>query len=499
MSDPSTDTEVTAAELRAEIRGWRRGRADKPFWDAFSDAYVAIFSTLLIGAMAVSALDTVRDLTNNACQGSCGPVRGSVPVLAVLAVAGVSVGMARLLGPVFVAPAADHWMLSSPVSRSALLRPALLRAILVGLLSGAVLMVGPTLVGAARATDAVAVGVAGTLAAAAAATWSAVDQITGRRRLRFAGPILMIALWAGLCLAAVRPEYLPTHSTEAKIWWPVAAGLGVLFTAGLWLALRRLDSAARARLAPTQQAWPSLSGALASFDLTLLFDVLQSRRWAAVAHVRSRRGGPLGWWALVYNELRRVRRNPRPWVALLAAAVTPFALIAAGTERAAAIGTAVVGFLVGPSLASGFRVVVRTPTLARIYPFTAAQVRRAHLILPGAGLLLLGLVGGISLTSDRITDLTTQHALLLGLVSGWSSLAATVRWLGAAPPNYSAPLLSTPAGGLPSGMMLGFVKGFDVLLLTALPLLLGPGWWIFSATVSFGVVAYYLNEHPLTK
>lgn len=49
---PMSDLAVpTARELRAEIRDWRRGRAQLKWGEVLSDAYVALFCVIMVAAM----------------------------------------------------------------------------------------------------------------------------------------------------------------------------------------------------------------------------------------------------------------------------------------------------------------------------------------------------------------------------------------------------------------------------------------------------------------
>ena len=77
----------------------------------------------MIGAMGGNVVLTLRRLADDSCTGSCTEVRTAMPWLVALAVALLALGMARLLGPVFSPPAANAWLLSTPVDRGALLRP----------------------------------------------------------------------------------------------------------------------------------------------------------------------------------------------------------------------------------------------------------------------------------------------------------------------------------------------------------------------------------------
>jgi hypothetical protein len=67
-----------------------------------------------------------------------------------------------------------------------------------------------------------------------------------------------------------------------------------------------------------------------------------------------------------------------------------------------------------------------------------------------------------------------------------------VRWVTGRPPDYTRPLVSTPAGGVPTNLYGSVVRGFDVLLLTTAPLLIFPtaNGALFSLIVSFAVLSY---------
>ena len=104
-----------AAEVRREIREWRRGRADLNYWDVFSDVYIALFAGVMVGSMAGNVVLSLRGLADVSCSGTCGQVRLLGPWLVALALTALALGVARLLGPVFSPPSAIAWLLSTPV------------------------------------------------------------------------------------------------------------------------------------------------------------------------------------------------------------------------------------------------------------------------------------------------------------------------------------------------------------------------------------------------
>jgi len=69
-----------------------------------------------------------------------------------------------------------------------------------------------------------------------------------------------------------------------------------------------------------------------------------------------------------------------------------------------------------------------------------------------------------------------------------------VRWITGKPPNYAAPMVSTPAGGAPTGVIFSVARGFDVWAITALPLMFGQGGMLFSSVISIGVIAFLTSD-----
>ncbi|MFT3873995.1 MAG: DUF6297 family protein [Nocardioides sp.] len=144
----------------------------------------------------------------------------------------------------------------------------------------------------------------------------------------------------------------------------------------------------------------------------------------------------------------------------------------AGAGRIVVLVAALAGFLATLPLLSGLRVLVRTPGLARLMPFSVARLRRAVLAVPTGLALLFGLACGPAV--GRGLEVPAGDGLFLGVAVGLSGLASAVRWVTGRPPDYSRPLVSTPAGGVPTNLYGSAVRGFDVLLLTTAPILLVP-------------------------
>ncbi len=189
--------------LRSQIRTWRRGRVDTSLMEAVSDAYVAVFSALVLGAMAVSVIVNLRVVSSGACSSvSCLDARDALGWLFGLAAITFVLAATRLLGPMLVSPAVGTWLLSAPVDRTALVRGRLIGTSVVAALVGAGLAaIGATL----SAYPADVIGWLTLLAAVACVLIVAVAtvaQARGGQVVRVLAWSLGIVLWVGLVLVA---------------------------------------------------------------------------------------------------------------------------------------------------------------------------------------------------------------------------------------------------------------------------------------------------------
>jgi hypothetical protein len=297
-----------------------------------------------------------------------------------------------------------------------------------------------------------------------------------------AGGLLVVAVGGDPTLEPrVRLDAAPSAAVAGSVLVALVAVPLAVLRLGL---LRDRDVAAGEALAP------GLSGALASLDLALLYDVLLAHRWRRRASVRPVRHRAVGQAALVATDLTRLRRSPQLLVLPALAVVLPYAVAAAGAGRVVLLVAAFAGFVTGLPLLAGLRVLTRTPALLRVLPFGVAESRRLALRVPALVLLLFGLACAPAV--DRSVDADGVTATSLGVAVGTAALAAAVRWVTGRPPDYTRPLVSTPAGGVPTNLYGSVVRGFDVLLLATAPLLLSPtsSGAAWSVAVSIGVLAY---------
>lgn len=494
MSD-TTDLEeqVPVREVRADMRHWRRGRAEARFWDVFTDAYVAVFATLMFGAIAINVLVHARWATAAGCRtGGCLEARSWLPWVVALGLVGAVLAVARVFGPAHASPATSSWLLAAPLDRAGLLRPSLLAFTgIAALVAAAVAAVVATLAGLVVAAI-VAYALSVALAALACAGLAVVAQ-AGRPALgRTVTWLLAVVVWAMLLVLALGDAPVLGSPAVGAAWIAVLVVVLLLAAVATTLALRRLGLLTRHDLAPGGKMAPGLSGALATLDLALLYDVLLARRWASHESVRPRRGGPSGAMALVSADLVRLRRSPQALLVVALAVVVPYAAATLGLGRAQPLAVSLTGFLTGLGLCSALRVVTRTPSLLRAVPFPVSTTRATMLVVPGVSLVLFGLA--CTPTLHASADVTWGTALGMGAACGAAAVAAAVRWVTGRPPDYSRPLVSTPAGGVPTNLYGSVLRGFDIWALATTPMLLwqtSTGVWV-SLGLSWLVVQYLI-------
>lgn len=482
-------------ELRAAVRHWRRGRADTRIVDAISDAYIAVFSTVMLGSMSISAVIDLRATSGQACTShGCLEARGLLPWLVALSAVLVVLVMARLFGPVFVSPAVSSWLLSSPIDRSALLRPRLVGTLVAAAIGAAAVAGIAAALGGFGVSASLALTASAALAAMIVTGLAARSQTRDGIGARVLTAIVGFVVWAGLMVLAVRRGPITSPATFSTAW---LVGL----VAGLALALvlvvrtiRELTLMRRKHLTPGGELAPGLSGALAGLDFALVFDVLLARRWRSHPPVVSRRGGPAGPMGLVWLDLVRLTRGRTTLVLLAAAAVLPYVAEAAGGGDVVVLIAASSGFVSSLGLFAALRVVTRTPGLVRIFPFSSAVTRMATLVVPGTVVIVFALTAIPAL--HGATRQPWADAIDVGVAVGFSSVVACVRWITGRPPDYSRPLVTSPMGAVPTNLYGSAVRGFDILLVTCAPMLFSPDHVgaTISLALSAAVLAYLVGR-----
>ena len=483
-----------ARELRADIRFWRRSRRTLSLGEALQDLYIGVFAVLMLGSMLVSVLVNLSDVGDRACVASdCAAARSLLPWLVAGTLLAVLWSLARMVGPVAVSPGDAAWLLPSPVDRGELLRG---RARGTTLLAAA--LVGPIAAGSAvLAGYDVGALVLFTAGAAALASYGVgalvqAQASPGRRHpAHLLGPASLLAVGAGL--AAIAESRAPdvAAGSSARIVSLAAVGLLAAGVVSVLVRARALTARLRRRdVAPGGLLVPGLGGALATLDLALMFDVLVAHASSRRGSLRPRRGGPSGLAALAWRDVVRLRRQPGRLVLLAASLLVPYAVAAVGGRVVVVLVEVVVCFVLVVPFLVALRVLTRSSGMARMFPAGLAPTRAAAVVVPGTLLVVHGLLSAPAL--HRTLSAPASDLALLGAASGVGGLAAGVRWVTGRPPDYGRPLVSTPAGGVPTNLYGSVLRGVDIAVLTALPMLLSPtpGGALTSLVVSVGVIGY---------
>ncbi|MDQ6522864.1 DUF6297 family protein [Nocardioides sp. LHD-245] len=481
-------------ELWADIRHWRRSRRTLSVGEALQDLYIGVFAVLMLGSMLISVLVNLSDVGDRACVAAeCAAARSLLPWLVVGTALAVLWSLARMVGPVAVSPGVAGWLLPAPVDRGELLRGRARGTVLL-----AAALVAPVAAGAATLAGfevpVLALFTAGAAGLAAYGVGALVHaQTVGRRRhpALLLGPVSLVAVAAGLAAIAFSVEPALSAGSRARV--PALAGV-LLVWAGVVVALVRariLTARLRRRdVAPGGVLVPGLGGALATLDLALMFDVLVAHATARRGVVRPRRGGPRGLAALTWRDVIRLRRHPGRLVLLAGSLLVPYAVAAVGGRVVVVLVEVLVCFVLVVPFLVALRVLTRSSGMVRMFPTPLGPTRAAAVVVPGVLLLAHGLLSAPAL--GRTLDATVGDLALLGAASGLGGLAAGVRWVTGRPPDYGRPLVSTPAGGVPTNLYGSALRGFDIAVLTALPMLLAPtgGGAVVSGLLSVGVIAY---------
>lgn len=493
----STSADIGARSLRRQMRAWRRARADTTLYEQLSEAYIWVFTTVLVSAMAVSAMVQTRVSIASSCTTStCDDARTSLVWAAAAGMIAIALAAAQAVGPVMVTPATGAWLLTTPVDRGPLLRSRLTAAAVATFVAcGAVVAVIGLLAGfdyPAIAVLALVTALAGAGVTAAAATWQARDG----RPTRALATVIALATTTWLLLVALDAE--PTTSSgwlDGPVGWTVAGLIAVAMVLLLARAASRVASLLRAQLVPGGSLLASLSGALAGLDLSLAYDVLVARRWRTAATVRPSTGGPGGAWALVWRDVIRLRRSKAALAALTGSLLVPYVVLRLELDDAIVLASALAAFLSGLWSFSALRTTGRNPGLVRCFPMSLAAVRSATMVVPGT-LLLVWSLALVPALAQSLDEATAADVLLVAVATGGSALAAVARWMLAPAPDYSMPLIASPTGAIPTGLIGSAVRGFDVLALGVVPLLLAPNdnGALVSLALSGSVVSYLVSR-----
>lgn len=484
-------------ELKSLIRDWRRGRATKRLSEAFHDAYIALIGALMIGAMVVNVVLKAQRVVAGCSSATCVSSRTILPWAAFAGAVAVALAASRLFGPVLASAAEGFWLLDAPISRSAMLRSRLV-AIVAGALVGGAVIGG--LVSALTGTDARGVlvwAVATGLSAAAAVAFAAAQQGIEKNRLtRVATYVFGLAgIAALLAVVGTAAGWLSlglSGDLGAELGLIMIGFAGLVLALSLVIAGRRLSQIRRTRLLSGGSLVSGVSGSFYALDIGLARDIVVERHALEVGHVTPTRGKGVGLQALTWREWQRLRRFPQPLFVLAGTLVVPYACDALGMSALTPVFSALALFAATIGLLGGLRVLTRTGGLARCLPFSTAQIKLAAIVVPA----ILAAVWAVLIApaflgfGDSAVDRSFADASIMAIATATAGLLGGVRWTTAKGVDFGKPMVSTQAGALPPGLITNLFRGFDVVLLTTAPMLLGfsPFWSLAIAAIAAAIL-----------
>lgn len=492
--------QLTGKELRVLTMRVAASRSTARPMELVEGMVYAVVSTAIAVGLVIGAADVVR----GSLEGSPGaPAHGAadallapeiVGLLGMLALISAALGAAVRLGPLGISGAGGQWWLSTPADRAGLVRASHRRTVAWWSCAGAAAFV---VLEVAAGTYGLVMSAA--LGAACGALVVAVGGLVqpvhrGSARLAVVADVataLVPVVGAGLValgLSSGAPPGVPV---------PVVVALAAL-AVGLVVAWgRRLELVGGSVLRAGGSATEQVSVALLSLDTRELGRALTGRERArgvrrAVGWTGVR--GPVG--ALLAADAVLLVRRPR---ALVQVAALGFLVLVAQQLPGLASGIALVAVLVVGALraaqlgAAGARTAEMVPVLDALLPLAAHVVRRVRIVVPAVcALVCLGLSLALRIAADP--------AMLVLLVAAAPAFgAAAVRGAYRPPPDWSAPLLATPAGPLPTG---GFslARGPDLAVLGGIPLGIAvvvgsPTWLLVAVQAVVSAVAVVVASH----
>lgn len=472
------DERLTGAELRRLTARVRAHNLPAEAGRVAMDVGEVVVSLALAALYVWGFGAPVRELLeSDATRFGLGPGLVQTLVLALAAIAGTV--LALRLGPAGLPAAGVRWWVPTPADRAGLTSPSVVRTVLIGI--GAGLVVGglpAAFVGVGLAgilVDAALGGALGLLVVAG----TGVLQVTGAASGSMPGRVLNLLLaavpLAGLGVALWAPEW-----TAWAVPWPVPAGLVVVGGAALAFWATRLDRLRAGELRARASAAMQVSAALLSLDSGGMSRALGAGQTASrvLPWIPGTARGPAG--ALLAADATLLARSPSALAGLVALAATG-AFVVQVPALADGIGLwavlALVGYAGAIAGAVGPRSAGENPRLDALVPLGARATRAVRTAWPvlTSAVVLLAVAAGVG--GGQWLVLGGLAAVVLG--------AAGVRTAYRGPVPWDVPMIATPAGGVPTGLVLHQLKGLDLAVLGTLPL----AWVVVSGTVLPSMIA----------
>ncbi|GIH92499.1 DUF6297 family protein [Planobispora siamensis] len=478
----------------AEIRGFVRSRSRRP------RSWTDLYSTGLGLAVVAAMLSQPASALLAAIARQADPSRMGAGVALVMLAGTGFLAAARAIGPVTLPPADAAWLLLSPLDRRAVLRGPSGVLLAISAVAGAVLGVGllavlgtPDHTGV-RLAAAMLLGVAAATGGMAAAVLAQASQTWNT----WAGPAIAVA--AALAVAvALLGSGAGRRLLAAAASAPPAAGavLAAMAAALAGLLVRRarrvLDRIPAGTLLDASVGRGHAAGAAVAVEPGSLTWSAEDAHWRGRT-LRSRRWPALpAPMAPAWQDWRRLGRRPGRLAVLFATAALP-ALIArtgggvlegmtaAGVKGASGLagtpGLLGVSLTVGLMLVGGLAAAAAStsgarrdgdnPALARLLAVGPRRILAARALLPGllGGAWLVAVLAGLTVTGA----LPAGPWWLLGAAAAPALAAGALRMARRRPVDHAMPVIDTPMGAMPTGVLVWALTGVDLVVLGCLPL-----------------------------
>jgi len=475
-----------AKELRRWMRKVRRGKADRTFWQQFEDIYLVIFALVMVGATGGNVILHLNEKSAACTSASCSWLLDTVPWILMPLLVSWMLRVLLSVGPVSASRATGFWLLTTPVDRGALLRPTYRLVIGVAAVVGALAAVlGFALFGAAWSAvgEAALLTIVLLICTACATVWAQQSATRIRWALRIADGFLLVAAVPALILAsrtgaaAYSPngdafrgvavititQYHPEPLlSSADVRLLTLGGVALVVAAFLVvLTAQQLNRLPRQSVVAGGELLAGMAGAAITMDVGLLADVVSGRHWRQVGRLHSRRGRSSHVQAIMHREFLRILRWPRRLIVGFGLLVVPYAVAGTGYDVLVPIAAAIAGFIATRPLMDGLRSVSRSTGLVRALGMDLRDLRVAMSLVPALFVILW-----TALALPALGDPATAFAVGAGILTG------VIRQASAKPPSYAGPLVASPMGAIPPGLFSQPIRGFDLLLLCLVPVLL---------------------------
>ena len=504
--EPQALTPASPRELKRLIKDWRAGRATRNVLQAMSDAYVAVFAAVMLGAMVVNVILKAQRTIAQCTSESCLSARTILPWAAFAATVAISLAASRLFGPVLASAAEGFWLLEAPISRAQLLRSRLVGGVLAAFLGGALVGGLVSALTGSGTTEVMVWAAATAFSAAASVAFAAAQQGADRHVLtRVAtyvfGLLGVGALFSVVGVAAGWFSLGLSDNLGIELGVIMIAASALVLAASGVLAALRVGQIRRARLISGGALVSGISGAFFALDIGLARDIVVERRAIERGHVHPKRGKGLGLEAIIWREWQRLWRFPQPLLVLAGTIVVPYACDALGMSTLTPVVAALALFGAMIPLLGGLRVLTRTGGLARCLPFSLARIKLASIAVPAilAGIWSVATTPAYLGFGDGAVQRTVPDASFIAIATAAAGLLAAVRWTQAKGVDFGAPMVASQAGAFPPGLVTNLFRGFDVCLLTTAPLLLGlsPVWSLLIAAIAAMILLNSMDAETL--